>query len=296
MQSVAGVSQQPVYLALLFANQMKKQDLKQQDSDQVRDEKPAFPWLVTPNFFFCFLLLLCMFVPGFKSCGDQTVYIGEALVSPFAGFTNMPQLVAIVVLVATWLWCIAPETGKRSVGSKFAGRSFFVLAVVNLLVTVSFYVYAEFSQTENDWKPISFFVAIVVYATVPAIACLIICFSRRSQFVKASLMQLVISLAGIASAVYFLPAFVLAGIFYMGGKLNIVGVFGLLFMSVLQLMDGERALNRKRGEPIVRLTLKQSFLLMTVGCVLCSLTIGLLLTKPPSTTLGSQIQAVNAEE
>ena len=277
---------------------MKQQDLKQQDSDQVRVEKPAFPWLVTTNFFFCFLLLLCLFLPGFKSCSDQTVYIGKGMQTPLVGFTNMPQLIALVVFVATYMWCVAAE--KKS--SKFAWRCFFILPVANFLLALGFLLLnpEKGESSEQGWSQGNvwgFVVVLVVvggYLIGPVIAGFIVSFSKRSPFFKASVMQLILSLAGIASAVYFLPTLLLAKKFYVGGKLNVVGVFGLLFMSFVQLMDGERAISRKRGEPIVRLTLKQSFLLMTFACVLCSLAIGLFVAKPPSTKSEIQVQELDA--
>lgn len=269
--------------------------MKLSDSEQVRKEKPAFPWLVTPNFFFCFLLVFCLFVPGFQGCNGTTVYIGTGLQSPFVGFTNLSQLLAVVVLVTTYLWCVAPTKEQKTTGSKFAWRSFCVLAVANFLLTSGFFWYVlifdEGQSSDSSWEASAFFIAIVVYITSPAVASLITFKSGQSQFSKASIMQLVLSLAGIASALYFLPTFMLAGKSYIGGKLNVVGVFGLLFMSVVQLIDGERSLNRKGGDPIVRLTLKQSFLLMTIACVLCSLATGLFVIEPPPSKSNPQVQS-----
>lgn len=269
--------------------------MKLSDSDQVRKEKPAFPWLLTPNFFLCFLLFFCLFVPGFQGCSDQTIYIATVIPSPFIGFTNLAQLLAIVVFVATWLWCRGPGEKEKSTGSIFAWRSFTVLAVANFLLTFGCFLYGWSSQeksSETSWEAIGFFVGVGAYVTLPVfVACLMTFKSERSLFFKASVMQLIMSIAGIVSALYFLPVITLAKRFYIGGILNVVGVFGVLLMSVVQLFDGERALNRKRGEPILRLTLKQTFLLMTISCVLSSLAAGLFVIEAPAEK--PQVQAVD---
>lgn len=267
--------------------------MKLADSDQVCKDKPAFPWLLTPNFFFCFLLFFCLFVPGFQGCSDQTVYIATTLPSPFIGFTHLAQILAIVVLVATLLWCEGQRKEQIFTGSQFSWLSFTVLAVANFLLAFVPLLIAWISKEpmETSWESITFFSVIGVYVTGPVVASFITFKSGRSRFFKASMMQLVMSIAGIVSALYFLPVITLAKRFYIGGILNVVGVFGLLLMSVVQLFDGERSLNRKRGEPTIRLTLKQIFLLMTISCVLCSLAGGLFVIEAPTEV--PQVQAVD---
>ena len=84
-------------------------------------------------------------------------------------------------------------------------------------------------------------------------------------------MQFLLSLAAIVSAAYYLPTLALAKKIYIGGKLNIIGVFATLFMSGIQMMDGERSLYRRKGEPVLQLTLKQVFILVTLACILTAI-------------------------
>lgn len=255
-------------------NQQTEQ--QRSDSDGVEKETAAFPWLVTPNFFFGFLLLGCLFLPGFQGCSDETVSVGGAVGSVFVGFTGVPQFLAITVLITSSLWCMRWKASHGQISaSRSAWLAYTTLAIVVFLLATGLLVF--FSLHEEWWNKSSsryeftFWSLTILYAVSPLVSWMFVRFKKGSWFYKASLMQFLLSLAAIVSAAYYLPTLALAKKIYIGGKLNIIGVFATLFMSVIQMMDGERSLYRRKGEPVLQLTLKQVFVLVTLACILTAI-------------------------
>lgn len=266
-----------------MADETKQGETDPQDVEGV-EETAAFPWLFTPNYFFGFLLLGCLLLPGFRGCNGETVPTLISVVTPFVGFTGLPQFLAVVLLINTSVLCFRWQTEQKRIGAFRAewltNTTLAVLAFLASNGLLSVVLVNEPSWELRNWDDVLFWGSTILYGSAPLIGWLFVRFRAGSWFRKATLLQLWLALLSIASAMFYLPFIAISNVFYIGGKLNVIGVFGVVFASVVQLMDGQRSLHRSKGEPILQLTLKQAFVLMTLACVLTALGGAIFLVEP----------------
>ena len=207
-----------------MAKSTKQVETKPKDVDDVK-ESAAFPWLFTPNFFLGLLLLSCLLLPGFRGCNDETVPFAVAVVYyPATGFIGLPQYLGLIMILNTSVLCLGWKTKRqRSAACRFAWRTSGALAVLIGLASTRLLLFLfcqdEMWNKKVSWQDFIFWSAAMLYGIVPLIGCLFIRLKKTAWIRKATLMQFLLSLLSIASAVYFLPIAALAGAFYIGGKL-----------------------------------------------------------------------------
>ncbi len=177
-----------------------------------------------------------------------------------------PQLFAICVIAGSFLLCMGASCQQSSMQlwRIYAG----LIALHSVLLLVYMVLHAdEFSGAPNvndyvflvTWMGYSVGLLVVVFVTLKR---------ARTWFNAAMWMQIVLSLSALVCASFVVPTAALAISFLIGGKLNVIASASLLFVSVIQRMDGARALDRKTDESPIQLNLKMMFILMTIGGIL----------------------------
>ena len=78
-------------------------------------------------------------------------------------------------------------------------------------------------------------------------------------------MQLALALTAAVCTTVVLPSLLLARGLLVGGKIAVASSVGLSMSTLVELLDGYRALIRKPNESPIRLSLKSMFFLMTFG-------------------------------
>jgi hypothetical protein len=107
--------------------------------------------------------------------------------------------------------------------------------------------------------------AVVLLALIP-----ITCFCSRGWFHAAMAMQLVLALTAACCLSFVTPALMLANRFLIGGKLAVACSVSLIVFTIVQRLDGRRALTRQRGDSWLQLSLKSTLLLMGVSGIACA--------------------------
>ncbi len=239
--------------------------------------RQVFASLFTPSWSLGLLLALCLFLPSYRGCNNQVVYVAEALVAEpsapgevYQSFLlTWPVLFGLVTFFGTLLLAATCDPQRASVlWWSYAALVFIHVALLSTVLLV------EGSHGDSKaawiWQEVSIAGAWLI-PTLGLPAVLHVTFRYcRSWFSAAMWMQLALALTAAACTTFVNPSLVMAKDFLVGGALMIVASVGLIVSTVVQIFDGHRALTRKPSESPLKLSLQAMFVLMTIGGLACA--------------------------
>jgi hypothetical protein len=248
-----------------------------------RDDSPSawhlvFASLFTPTWSLSLLLFVCLFLPSYEGCSGETIYIADAVstglsadVAFYPAFLVIwPYLFGLIVAIGTV--CLArsrQHDGARRLWWWLAGL--FALHAVVLAAALAREPPSSWSEWQSwEWGDIlsglywlGTTVFLIVLIPITGVYC-------RTWFNAAMWLQL----AGVVTAAiylsYFMPVIAFAHKLLLGGRLAVACSVLLIVSTIVERMDGHRALVRRRGEPPLRLSLKSTLLLMVLGGLACA--------------------------
>lgn len=237
----------------------------------------VFASLFTPSWSLGLLLFFCLFLPSYRGCNNQVVYLSEAMllheITPGEIYQRFlliwPLLFGLVTCVGTLVLVWTSDPQRASVlWWSFAGMVFLHLTL--LLVACLSQISTVESESTWKWQDFSI-VACWLIPTIGLPALLLVTYRYcRNWFHAAMWMQLALSLTAAACTTAVVPSLLIAKEFLIGGRLMAVGSVGLVLSTIVQLLDGYRALTRKPTESPLRLSLKAMLLLMGIGGLACA--------------------------
>ncbi len=239
--------------------------------------KQVFASLFTPSWSLGLLLFACLFLPAYRGCNNQVVYLSAAVTSdPLAAgevyqsfLLTWPLLFGLMMSLGTLVLAWTSDPRRASIlWWSFAGLIFLhtTLLVAAILAETS----NVDSKTAWTWQEFS----IIACWLVPTIGLPVILFATyrycRNWFSAAMWVQLALAVIAAVCTTVVMPSLLIAKELLIGGKILIAGSVGLIVSTIVQLLDGHRALTRKPTESPLQLNLKSMLLLMAIGGLACA--------------------------
>ncbi len=237
----------------------------------------VFVSLFTPSWSLGLLLAICLFLPSYRGCNGQVVRLSEAMVLDHytAGevylryLLTWPLIFGFIVFAGTLLltWSCNPQRASF-LWWCFAGLivTHTVLLVIALLTEPA----GTESETAWTWQNVWNAATWLVPTTVLPVLLVITFLYCRNWFNAAMCMQLALALSAAVCSTFVIPGLLLAKELLFGGKLMIACSVGLIVSTIVQRLDGYRALTRRPTESSLRLSLKAMLMLMAVGGLSCA--------------------------
>lgn len=214
------------------------------------------------------MLFVCLFLPSYEGCNGQTVHV-YALVSAGGGLSAgdiyarfimaWPFLLGLIISIGTLLlvWSGKPTRAR------FLWWCFAVLIIANAGFLLLALVNDQSGGAESAACWFGTAVILLVLLPITRLYC-------RNWFTAAMWLQLSLTLTAAVCLSFVVPALVFADRLLMGGKLAIACNVLLIVTTIVQQLDGYRALTRSCGESPLQLSLKSMLLLMQVGVMACA--------------------------
>ena len=254
---------------------------RERDGAAPSASEQVFSSLFSPTWSLGLLLFACIFLPTVKNCNGNTVYVcsqlaEEGLSAPeiYGKFVIVwPFLLGLVICLGT----LRMICSGAPVRARFLWWSFAVLIIANagllacgfgpdMLSGLSELVAGEEVAWDFDHLegPLWIGTSLALLAALPV--------TRRycrNWYDSAMWLQLCLVLTAAIFLSFVLPAIFLAEERLIGGKLAAACGVLLIITTIIQLLDGRRALTRLRGESRLRLSLKAMLILMQIGGMAC---------------------------
>ena len=223
------------------------------------------------------MLFVCLFLPSYEGCNGQPVHVYEVLARDglssddiyFRFILAWPFILGLVISIGTLLlvWSGKPRRA-RFLWWCFAvlilrNAGFLLLAFANDQSTGEEFVMSEWKDL---WFAVCWFgtaVILLVLLPITRLCC-------RNWFTAAMWLQLSLTLTAAVCLSCVVPSLVFADRLLMGGKLAIACSVLLIVTTIVQQLDGHRALTRSCGESPLQLSLKWMLLLMQVAGMACA--------------------------
>lgn len=251
-------------------------------SSKGKGESPSawqlvFASLFTPTWNLSLLLFVCLFLPSYEGCNGETVYVADAVITRISDDAIYPRFLVVWPYLFGLIVTLGTISIARSGRPERARRLWWSLAglvgvhsvlLVVVLTTEPPTSWSEWSTW--DWETILWAAywlgtTVILIALIPITG--IFC---RTWFNAAIWLQLALAVTAAICLSYFIPAIVFAKKFLIGGRVAVACSVLLIVSTILERLDGHRALVRNRGESPVRLSLRSILLLMLVGGLVCA--------------------------
>jgi hypothetical protein len=234
--------------------------------------------LFTPTWNASLLLFVCLFLPSYEGCNGETIYVADAVstglsaeVAFYPAFLVIwPYLFGLIVAIGTIsLAHSRQQDGARRLWCWLAG----LVAIHSVLLAAA--LVREPPSSWSEWRSwdsgdllmglfwLGTTLFLIVLVPLTGVCC-------RTWFNAAMWLQLAGTVTAAICLSYFIPAIAFAHKLLLGGKLAVASSVFLIFATIVERLDGHRALVRRRGEPPLRLSLKSMLLLMIIGGLACA--------------------------
>ena len=213
----------------------------------------VFASLFTPGWMLGMLLAMCLLMPSYQGCNGNVVRLSEAFVLEQGTAEEVyvryllvwPTLYGLIVFAGTLRLAWSRDPQKASfLWWGFAGLIVSHTALLVVTVAVSVMKGDEWSW-DAFCDPLSLLWAT---ASIGLPALLLVTYRYCGSWYDAAVwVQLVLAVLAAVCTTYVIPALLLAKSLLYGGKLMICCSVGLIVATIVQRLDGHRALTRARG-------------------------------------------------
>ncbi|MCA9262685.1 MAG: hypothetical protein KDA60_02505 [Planctomycetales bacterium] len=231
----------------------------------------AFASIFTPSWSLGLILSFSFLLPTARGCNDKTIYVTDfwtnhdgTFESTYLGFATTWPILFGLFLAAGTLWMVSRS---RLQSARFLWLGYSVIIAIHSILFVVLCVLTK------PWNSLGFGIrddvlsTIVILLPTVGLPVLVWLTLRRSRtwYRAAMWLQLGMAATSMFTVGLVTPIVLIFGSPRIGNQLAISASIGLFVMTVVQLLDGERALVRQPHESPLQLSLRGSLLVMSLG-------------------------------
>lgn len=255
----------------------------ERDTDPIRCASAPLIWkqvftsLFTPSWGLGLILFVCLFLPSYEGCNGETVYMHKFLTVDelttgtfYIQFILVwPYLLGLVISVGTLILVQNSKPNRALV----LWWSFTVLIAAHAGCLVLAWINSPTTETEStEWRWADVWFAVCWLGTT-AFLCLLVPITyrySRDWFNAAMWLQLSLSVTATLCLSFVTPVLTLASRVLIGGKMAVACSVVLVVTTIVQRLDGARALTRASKESRLQLSLMAMLLLIPIAGMACA--------------------------